>query len=91
MVYKVLDISNYDDMINEYLDEFKEEFDYDSSKEMVMKGKDKFKKFIKPIIINEFNHQLNDYPDLLENAFTYKGNNTYISDMGAKFIIEKHD
>lgn len=32
MKYKVLDIKNYDEMIDEYLESFAEEFDYDSSK-----------------------------------------------------------
>lgn len=89
MKYKVLDIDNYDEMINEYLEDFAEEFDYDSSKKMVMDGKDKFKKFIKPILINEFEQQLNEYPELLKKAFESKGNGVYVSDDGVEFILEK--
>lgn len=89
MKYKVLDIDNYDEMIEEYLESFAEEFDYDSSKRMVKDGKEKFKEFIKPILINEFEQQLNEYPEILEEDFENKGNGVYVSDTGVEFMLEE--
>lgn len=89
MKYKVLDINNYDEMVDDYLESFSEEFDYVSSKKMVMNRKSKFKEFIKPVLINEFEHQLNEYPEILEEDFENKGNGIYVSKAGVKVIIEE--
>ena len=90
MKYKVLDINNYDEMVDDYLEDFSEEFNYVSSKKMVMNRKSKFKKFIKPVLINELEHQLNEYPEILEENFENKGNGIYVSKVGGvKVIIEE--
>ena len=89
MKYKVLDINNYDEVVDDYLEGFSEEFNYVSSKKMVMNRKSKFKEFIKPVLINELEHQLNEYPEILEENFENKGNGIYVSKAGVKVIIEK--
>ena len=91
MKYKVLDINNYDEMVDDYLEGFSEEFNYASSKKMVMNRKSKFKKFIKPVLINELEHQLNEYPEILEENFENKGNGIYVSKAGVKVIIEEKE
>lgn len=89
MKYKVLDINNYDEVVDDYLEGFSEEFNYVSSKKMVMNRKSKFKEFIKPVLINELEHQLNEYPEILEENFENKGNGIYVFETGVKVIIEK--
>lgn len=92
MKYKILDINNYDEMVDDYLEDFSEEFNYVSSKKMVMNRKSKFKKFIKPVLINELEHQLNEYPEILEENFENKGNGIYVSKVGGvKVIIEEKE
>ena len=89
MKYKVLDINNYDEVVDDYLEGFSEEFNYVSSKKMVMNRKSKFKEFIKPVLINELEHQLNEYPEILEENFENKGNGIYVFETRVKVIIEK--
>ena len=91
MKYKVLDINNYDEVVDDYLEGFSEEFNYVSSKKMVMNRKSKFKEFIKPVLINELEHQLNEYPEILEENFENKGNGIYVSKAGVKVIIEEKE
>lgn len=91
MKYKILDINNYDKIVDAFLETFKEEFYYDSTKELVMKGKDKFKEFTKPIIINELNQQLNEYPDLLDKFFKRTDDNTYTDNTGLTLKVVVDD
>lgn len=39
MKYRILDLKNYESIVDEYLEVFADEFDYDSSKEMVKERK----------------------------------------------------
>lgn len=57
-------------------------------KKMVMDNKDKFKEFIKPILINEFEQQLTEHPEVLEE-FENKGNGVYVSNTGVEFVLEE--
>lgn len=56
-----------------------------------MNRKSKFKEFIKPVLINELEHQLNEYPEILEENFENKGNGIYVSKAGVKVIIEEKE
>lgn len=88
MKYKVLDMNNIDKMVEEFLEDFAENFDYESSKKMIFESKDKFIKWIKPILINDFEHDINDNPEILEN-FENKGNGVYVSDTGVEVTLQK--
>lgn len=89
MKYKVLDIENFDNIIDGYLENFADEFDYDSSKEMVKKRKKQFIEFIKPIFINEVENELNENPEILNESFENKGNGVYVSNTGVEFVLKE--
>lgn len=52
MRYKVLDIENFDNIIDGYLENFADEFDYLSSKGMIEDRKAQFTELVEPIFIN---------------------------------------
>lgn len=89
MKYRILDLKNYESIVDEYLEVFADEFDYDSSKEMVKERKKQFIEFIKPIFINEVENELNENPEILNESFENKGNGVYVSDTGVEFVLKE--
>lgn len=91
MAYEVLKIENYDDVIDNYLKDLSEEFEYDSSKKMLKDRKAKFVEFIEPIFKNELQEEFNENPEILKKNFKNKGNGKYISNTGSQLTIEEKD
>lgn len=90
MRYKVLDIENFDNIIDGYLENFADEFDYLSSKGMIEDRKAQFTELVEPIFINELEEQFNKYPETLK-GYENKGNGVYVSKAGVKVIIEERE
>lgn len=90
MKYKVLDIKNYDNIIDNYLENFADEFNYLSSKGMIEDRKAQFTELVKPIFINELEEGFNKDPEILKR-FENKGNGVYVSKAGVKAIIEEKE
>lgn len=88
MKYKILDIKNYDNIIDNYLENFADEFDCLSSKAMIKNRKAQFTELVKPIFINELEEQFNKYPETLKE-YENKRNGVYVSKVGVKVIIEE--
>ncbi|MGX5378229.1 hypothetical protein ACWCL1_08300 [Ligilactobacillus sp. LYQ135] len=88
---KILKIENYDDVINDCLENLANEFDYNSSKKMLENRKAQFIKFIEPIFKNELQEEFNKNPEILKKNFKNEGNGVYISNTGVKLTIEEKD
>ena len=91
MKYKILNLKNFESVIDEYLEFFSDEFDYDSSKEMVKGRKKQFIEFVKPIFINELENEFSENPEILNESFENKGNGIYVSNTGVELLLKEEE
>ncbi|MGX5377586.1 hypothetical protein ACWCL1_04980 [Ligilactobacillus sp. LYQ135] len=87
--YKIVKLIGFEKMVKEFIEEYLlDEFEHESSQEIIMNQLKGFSELLKPAFINELETDINDYPEILNN-FEKESENVYVSEDGYGFEISE--